>query len=214
MRIAHLALMAALAAASGSAGATSIADGGFEAKGSALPVTDYCYDGFATPGGPACAAGAWVGGGVIKSGSGPWGGTTTPFGSYYGFVQGSSVVSQTFTATKTWPAVLSWADANRTNNGGLQSYQVTIEDGSSVFDLGSYTSHVGGFVAKTSDKFWLTSGVEYTLKFTGLYSDDRTSFIDNVVLTSVPEPGSWAMMFAGFGLMGIAMRRRRRVAAA
>lgn len=31
--------------------------------------------------------------------------------------------------------------------------------------------------------------------------------------TTVPEPGSWAMMIAGFGLSGAAMRRRRAVAA-
>lgn len=30
------------------------------------------------------------------------------------------------------------------------------------------------------------------------------------VTTAVPEPGTWAMMFAGFGLMGVALRYRRR----
>ena len=31
---------------------------------------------------------------------------------------------------------------------------------------------------------------------------------------AVPEPASWAMLIAGFGLTGAAMRRRRRVTAA
>jgi hypothetical protein len=29
-------------------------------------------------------------------------------------------------------------------------------------------------------------------------------------LTSVPEPGTWAMMLLGFGAAGVAMRRSRR----
>jgi hypothetical protein len=33
------------------------------------------------------------------------------------------------------------------------------------------------------------------------------------VTTDVPEPASWAMLIAGFGLTGAAMRRRRQVAA-
>lgn len=33
-------------------------------------------------------------------------------------------------------------------------------------------------------------------------------------ISAVPEPASWAMMLAGFGLMGAALRRQRRVAAA
>jgi hypothetical protein len=33
---------------------------------------------------------------------------------------------------------------------------------------------------------------------------------DNIrVLTAVPEPGTWAMLIAGFGLIGLAARRRR-----
>jgi hypothetical protein len=46
---------------------------------------------------------------------------------------------------------------------------------------------------------------------------DRT-FIDNVFIGTlagaVPEPASWAMLIAGFGLTGAAMRRRRVAVAA
>ena len=35
-------------------------------------------------------------------------------------------------------------------------------------------------------------------------------FFDNLSVTGgVPEPAVWAMMLAGFGLMGAALRRRR-----
>ena len=35
-----------------------------------------------------------------------------------------------------------------------------------------------------------------------------------VPLAAVPEPASWALMIAGFGLVGAAMRRRAAAAAA
>jgi len=38
--------------------------------------------------------------------------------------------------------------------------------------------------------------------------------VDNVVLTGVPEPKTWALMLAGFGLAGVALRRWRGTVAA
>ncbi len=40
-------------------------------------------------------------------------------------------------------------------------------------------------------------------------SGSNSAEIDNVVF-AVPEPSTWAMMFAGFGMIGFAMRSRRR----
>lgn len=37
--------------------------------------------------------------------------------------------------------------------------------------------------------------------------------VDNVSVAAVPEPASWLMLIAGFGLTGAAMRRRRNVIA-
>ena len=34
-------------------------------------------------------------------------------------------------------------------------------------------------------------------------------FFDKVSVAGVPEPTSWALMIAGFGLTGVALRRRR-----
>ena len=51
------------------------------------------------------------------------------------------------------------------------------------------------------------------LYFGSLSSDNIGILIDNVSLDigSVPEPASWALMIAGFGLVGGAMRRRTSV---
>jgi hypothetical protein len=46
-------------------------------------------------------------------------------------------------------------------------------------------------------------------------ADNVGPLLDNVKLTvdaGVPEPAAWAMMLAGFGLVGAAMRRREKVA--
>jgi hypothetical protein len=204
------------------ANATTLLDGSFEARGAATPVTQYCYDGFAVVD-PACAAGPWSGGGVIISGSGAWGGTVAAGpGNFYAFVQGTQVLSQTFTATETGLGNLTWLDSNRSNNGGLQSYTVSLFDGTSTTSLGTYTSAIGGFVGRSTSPFALANGVTYTLSFTGLsvyigtQDSDRTSFIDQVVLTStpVPESSTWAMLVAGFVMVGAALRRRKAAVAA
>jgi hypothetical protein len=46
----------------------------------------------------------------------------------------------------------------------------------------------------------------------GSITDPNASI--NYVFAAVPEPSSWAMLIAGFGLVGAAARRRRAVAAA
>lgn len=194
---------AALTAAPVAVHATALIDGNFEAAGAG--VSDYCYDGFAAGGNPACGTGAWgTAGGVIRSGSGAWGGTTTPAGNYYGMHQGGQVLSQTVVATSNGALALTWIDANRTNNGGLHSYTATVNGAS----LGSYTSAFGAFAAKSGTRFNGVSGQSYTIAFNGVAAGDTTSFIDRVGLAVVPEPKTWALLVAGFALVGFAMRRR------
>jgi hypothetical protein len=40
-------------------------------------------------------------------------------------------------------------------------------------------------------------------------SDSLGGYLDDIALSPVPEPASWAMMIGGLGLAGAAMRRRR-----
>ena len=48
-----------------------------------------------------------------------------------------------------------------------------------------------------------------TLKFAAVgTSNSLGGYVDNITLNAVPEPATWAMMIAGFGLVGGAMRRR------
>lgn len=211
-------VVVAMALMAAPASAVTLVDGGFEIQGAALPVANYCYNGVAAGGNPACAPGAWgPNGGVIRTGNAAWGGKTTPAGTFFGFIQGRSVVSQSFTADQNATGVVSWIDTNRTNQGGLQSYDVSIFDGTTSTLIGNYTSATGGWVARSSSSFALVNGTTYTLRFTGLTSyvgtanSDRTSFIDSIALatTPVPESATWVMLLAGFGLVGVSARRRR-----
>ena len=57
------------------------------------------------------------------------------------------------------------------------------------------------------------SGSDTTLGFI-FYHEPSFYLLDNIslsALNAVPEPSSWAMLIAGFGLTGAAMRRRRAV---
>lgn len=212
MRNLKLAILVACIAAPASA--TTLVDGGFEAKGAALPVNSYCYDTIAAGDG-VCAASAWTGdAGVIRSGNGAWGGVTAASGNYYGFVQTTHTLQQTFTATESGTATANWIDTNRAGYGGLQSYNVWIDSGMTSQQIGSFSTAVGGWVSRLSSSFTLLNGQNYTLRFTGLATVDSTAFIDNVALNvtpsaAVPEPASWAMLIAGFGFVGAAARRRR-----
>ena len=206
----RLALMAACIA--GPVSATTLIDGGFEAKGGALPVSTYCYDN-------GCGVSPWVNfaglTGIIKSGAAAFGSVIAAEGSYYGFVQSDGTLAQSFTATASGNATVTWVDTNRagyfgTTYGGLQSYNVSVFDGVSSLAIGSFGADIGPWVARTSSVFALTGGTTYSLRFTGLSQVDSTVLIDNVSLATeaIPEPASWALMIAGFGLIGAAMRRR------
>ena len=46
-------------------------------------------------------------------------------------------------------------------------------------------------------------------------SNQQGNLLDNVAVTSVPEPATWAVMLVGFGAIGASMRNnnRRKLAA-
>lgn len=56
-----------------------------------------------------------------------------------------------------------------------------------------------------------TAGAGSTLTFRAAgTSDSLGGYLDNITLSAVPEPATWAMMLIGFGMAGYGMRSRRK----
>jgi hypothetical protein len=105
------------------------------------------------------------------------------------------------------------------------SFDYTGNQLGSQFPSASFTASVGSLVANigplanNSSSFASYSGIftttgPTTLTFSQNAGGDpfRGSILDNVVVASVPEPATWLLMIAGFGLVGGMMRRRKPAA--
>lgn len=59
---------------------------------------------------------------------------------------------------------------------------------------------------------WSRAATSVTSELRLTFQDARTThfLLDNVTVTAIPEPATWAKMIAGFVLTGAAMRRRNR----
>ena len=87
----------------------------------------------------------------------------------------------------------------------------------STYDVGlAITAPYDYAFADVTFSFVPTSSGSFRFLFDA-FNDDGTDFdgagrvIDNVVLdiSAVPEPASWSMLIVGFGMAGVAIRRRR-----
>lgn len=80
------------------------------------------------------------------------------------------------------------------------------------------TDGTPGSTAGTPLSFLFTAtSTSHLLSFGQVGLTEASPIIDNIVISTVggavPEPTSWAMLLAGFGLVGFAARRRRAIAA-
>ena len=128
-------------------------------------------------------------------------------------------------------------------NNGLRALELTLFVGGLVDDGGSFGvgfnvpgdfSTTNGLASTTGQYFlagldpqWeidtafvydpvanVTRFHATNLNYEGVFSDHPSPFLDVYFFGSVPEPDSWAMMIAGFGLVGATARRRAQRAIA
>lgn len=90
---------------------------------------------------------------------------------------------------------------------------ITLLDGTRLLD--SVTAAGGSTTVwqKRSVQFFTLGG---PLSFNATGTSDRLGgYLDDISVSSVavPEPASWALLIAGFGMIGASARRRRRMAA-
>lgn len=98
-------------------------------------------------------------------------------------------------------------------NRALGDNGITLSIGATQLD----TVDAGGlgqtaWTLRTTNAF-TTSGARLTFAAVGT-SNSYGGYLDNITITAVPEPGTWALMIGGFGGAGAMLRRNRRRAVA
>jgi PEP-CTERM motif len=127
-------------------------------------------------------------------------GTTVYFGS-----QRSPVLTTSF--------IINWGSIDALSVSGYDNI-LTLSNGNSVTgtDLVNLGLAIGnGSQSNPLNNRWLL--IRDTTPFTSFTAySARNSF--EFDMTTVPEPATWAMLIAGFGMVGYAARRRERIARA
>lgn len=193
-----------VAAFAGAAQAANILDGSFESLGFANG--QYQYN-------PVGSPWTFTGGAGLASNGSAWGFQNAPDGNTVAFLQTISNISQTLTGLTAGTTYTLSFDLARRPGYGLNAVSVAF-DGNQIFSLtppsNGWTTHTASFTA---------TGTSGLLAFkTSDNSADNDSGLDHVRIigeqaAAVPEPASWAMMLGGFGLVGGAMRSRRKAVA-
>lgn len=102
-----------------------------------------------------------------------------------------------------------------TNLGGFDPAQLGSGSFFGLTTIGTYNESISstrGFVTYAL-AFTPTAAGTLNLLYWTPSGDNIGPLLDNVLVSQVPEPSSWMLLIAGFGLVGYSARRRRAVAA-
>ena len=131
-------------------------------------------------------------------------------------IAGSAIgaLSQSFATTVGQSYSVSFDLSSNPDLSGPRDLLVSIDGGApSVFTHPGATGKDAAGMNWTAQSFtFLAGGPSTTITFTtnGTAQGVFGAALDNVAAIAVPEPAAWALMLAGFGLVGGAMRRRQR----
>ncbi len=121
-------------------------------------------------------------------------------------------------AGKKYDVKFYWAGGQQSCCGGTTTEQLIVSLGGSSQSTAVWNNPERGFSGWFSESFRFTAGgSSEVLSFLAIgtpYGQPPVVLLDGVSLqAAVPEASTWAMLIAGFGLVGAAARRRRVVAA-
>jgi len=106
------------------------------------------------------------------------------------------------------------ANFHGSNSPSTIKFQVSADGGATWTDLVSHTTTPpadAGIIAPLSALYTATSSSISLRAINTINATSGNDFaLDNLTFASaVPEPGTWAMLFLGFGAIGLMMRRRQ-----
>jgi hypothetical protein len=130
----------------------------------------------------------------------------------------NSAITQTIsglTAGASYELKFDWAGGEQQGFDGTTSEGWQVSLGSQTFNTGNMGIGDKGFTGWQNGDFTFTAtGPSETLSFlatgVGVAAEPPLALLDDVSLTPVPEPAAWALMFTGVGVLGAALRLRRR----
>jgi hypothetical protein len=95
-------------------------------------------------------------------------------------------------------------------NTGVVSDSFEVESGATTVSFGDRGTF--GYTQFSQEFFGLAGSTQILFRYDHL--QPGAFFLDDVVVSVIPEPRAWALLIAGFGLVGAAMRRRQAAVAA
>lgn len=101
--------------------------------------------------------------------------------------------------------------ANFSGGSDTKSFVMSASGGQPYTD--SYTrtaeNSASNMLWQTYSYTFVASAETQDIQFRSLANDPSGIALDNVVISLVPEPAAWALLIAGFGMTGLALRGRR-----
>ncbi|NLS27806.1 hypothetical protein S2M10_28080 [Sphingomonas sp. S2M10] len=93
-----------------------------------------------------------------------------------------------------------------TRNGTPELFDLGFGSASFGFNIGVYQGAAPPFLLSTGTQLYTGSESAPSFKL-GSFS---LSTGDMLAISAIPEPAGWAMLLAGFGALGLVMRRHRQ----